>query len=257
MTPRSREFLDNDHLRGCDNGVNYFLTTLRPYFAEGAQNVFLYRVLNLFNHRRGNQEFMTIISNLEILLRRLRASWMDTMLVPELTQVPQQPCRLQPCCLRSMAGRSCGRWSGRKASAERPAESYWSDRTHENQYILTKWFQVCQDRHMSLFPITNSFVVLLFIIQPELPDGQREHLTSKLQNKGSLIHLYDPLETIKQKYYDLFIMSRTAIQDPSICLQNKQQRSFWIVDLGEYEGEKGFWVEDDEKREEGFIHACR
>ena len=43
----------------------------------------------------------------------------------------------------------------------------------------------------------------------ELSDGQRERLTRELQSKGILIHLYD-LETIKQKYYDLFIASRTA-----------------------------------------------
>ena len=28
---------------------------------------------------------------------------------------------------------------------------------------------------------------------------------------------------------------------------------FWIVGQGEYEGEEGFWVEDDENGEEGFI----
>ena len=95
------------------------------------------------------------------------------------------------------------------------------------------------------------FIALFFIIQSELSDGQRERLTIELQSKGILIHLYD-LETIKQKYYDLFIVSRTAIQDPNIRPHNKQ-RSFWIVDQGEYEGEEGFWVEDDENGEEGFM----
>ena len=56
------------------------------YFVKGAQNVFLYRVLNFSNHRRGNQGFVTFISKFEILLRRLRASWMDTMPKPELTR---------------------------------------------------------------------------------------------------------------------------------------------------------------------------
>ena len=60
---------DNDRLGDPENGVNYFLQTLRPYFVKGAQNV----------------EFVTFISKFEILLRRLRASWMDTMPKVELT----------------------------------------------------------------------------------------------------------------------------------------------------------------------------
>ena len=48
------------------------------------------------------------------------------------------------------------------------------------------------------------------------------------------------------------IVSRTAIQDPNIRPRNKQ-RLFWIFDQGEYEGEEGFWVEDEENGEEVFM----
>ena len=62
-----RELLENNRLVDPTNGVEYFLTTLRGYFLEGSQNVFLY-----------TGEFVTFISKFEILLRRLRASWEDT-----------------------------------------------------------------------------------------------------------------------------------------------------------------------------------
>ena len=91
---------------------------------------------------------------------------------------------------------------------------------------------------MLLFPFTNNFIILFFIIQSELSNGQHEWLTIELQSNGILNIIYD-LGIIKQKYYDFFIISRTTIQDLNI------RPSFWIVDQGEYEGEEGLWVEDE------------
>lgn len=60
---------------------------LRSYFIKGIYNIFLYRVLNFFNRRRDNHyRIMIFVNRLEILLRRLRASWMDAMSAPKLNQ---------------------------------------------------------------------------------------------------------------------------------------------------------------------------
>ena len=61
-----RELLDNEKLMNLDNGVEYILNFLRGYFLKGTSNVFLYRFLSLFNHCRGNSEFVTFISRFEI-----------------------------------------------------------------------------------------------------------------------------------------------------------------------------------------------
>ena len=41
-------------------------------------------------------------------------------------------------------------------------------------------------------------------------------------------------EMMKTQYHDLFITTRTSIQDPSI------RKTFYILEQGEYEGEEGF-----------------
>ena len=78
-----RELMSNERLIDPDTGVDYFLNFLRGYFLKGSQNVFLFRFLSFFNHRRGSGEFINFISKFEILLRRLKASWEDT--APEFT----------------------------------------------------------------------------------------------------------------------------------------------------------------------------
>ena len=58
---------------------------------------------------------------------------------------------------------------------------------------------------------------------------------------------------MKTQYHDLFITTTTSIQDPSIRPSggNRSDTSY-ILEQGEYEGEEGFWVEDEEGQE-GFI----
>ena len=60
-------------------------------------------------------------------------------------------------------------------------------------------------------------------------------------------------EMLKTHYHELFITTRTSIQDPSIRPQGgNRSNTFFIIEQGEYEGEEGFWVEDEEGLE-GFM----
>ena len=60
-------------------------------------------------------------------------------------------------------------------------------------------------------------------------------------------------EMLKTHYHELFITTRTSIQDPSIRPQGgNRSNAFFIIKQGEYEGEEGFWVEDEEGLE-GFM----
>ena len=62
-----------------------------------------------------------------------------------------------------------------------------------------------------------------------------------------------PYEMMKTQYHDLFITTRTSIQDPSIRPPGgNRSNTFYILEQGEYEGEEGFWVED-KKGLEGFM----
>ena len=58
---------------------------------------------------------------------------------------------------------------------------------------------------------------------------------------------------LKTHYHELFITTRTSIQDPSIRPQGgNRSNTFFILEQGEYEGEEGFWVEDEDGLE-GFM----
>ena len=58
---------------------------------------------------------------------------------------------------------------------------------------------------------------------------------------------------LKTHYHERFITTRTSIQDPSIRPQGgNRSNTFFIIEQGEYEGEEGFWVEDEEGLE-GFM----
>ena len=95
--------LQNDLLQDPDEGVNYFKNTLKKYFLKGATNVYLYRLLSFFNHRRQNQEFLIFTSKFEILLMRLKAAWMDLM--PVFTaQSPSFRQSVQDANARTIAG---------------------------------------------------------------------------------------------------------------------------------------------------------
>ena len=60
-------------------------------------------------------------------------------------------------------------------------------------------------------------------------------------------------EMLKTHYHELFITTRTSIQDPSIRPQGgNRSNTFFIIEQGEYEGEEGFWLEDEEGLE-GFM----
>ena len=60
-------------------------------------------------------------------------------------------------------------------------------------------------------------------------------------------------EMLKTHYHELFITTRTSIQDPSIRPQGgSRSNTFFITKQGEHEGEEGFWVEDEEGLE-GFM----
>ena len=67
--------LQNNLLQDADEGVNYFKNTLKKFFLKGLTNVYLYRLLSFFNHRRQNTEFLTSTSKFEILLMRLKAAF--------------------------------------------------------------------------------------------------------------------------------------------------------------------------------------
>ena len=55
---------------------------------------------------------------------------------------------------------------------------------------------------------------------------------------------------VKQLFMELFCTRRTGIADPTI---RHVKRCTFLVDEGEYDGEAGYWVAEEETGDEGFV----
>ena len=240
------------------NGVEYFKKTLRPYFVKGSTNVFLYRLLTFFNCRRGNQEFIQFISKFEVNLMRLRNAWMDTF--PEPVRTPANYFEKIGAANGKIAMENAEKrqkyerdmTAARLSGAQLPDEpEYQAQYDPENPQLIAEWVHTQREKHRMLFPFTENFIALFFIVQSDLSEAHRERLVSDLTLRGIQLHNYQ-YELLKSRYYDLFIVASTGIQDPHIRKSTKG-RTFWIAEMGEFDGEAGFWVEDDENHEEGFM----
>ena len=56
---------------------------------------------------------------------------------------------------------------------------------------------------------------------------------------------------VKQLLMELFCTTRTGIADPTI--RHVKRSTFLVIDEGEYEGETGYWVAEEETGDEGFV----
>ena len=127
-------------------------------------------------------------------------------------------------------------------------------RPPDNLEVLRQYLTGTQTRRRDAFPLSDNLLAQFFIIiiQSELSDQQRERLISAMSLRNISLENYTH-EMMKTQYHDLFITTRTSIQDPSIRPSGgNQSNTFYILEQGEYEGEEGFWVEDEEGLE-GFM----
>ena len=81
--------------------------------------------------------------------------------------------------------------------------------------VLRQYIQGMQDRQRDAFFFGDNLIAQFFIIQSELSDQQRERLTSATSLRNISLENYS-YEMLKTHYHELFITTRTSIQDPSI-----------------------------------------
>ena len=227
--------LENDLLQDPDEGVNYFTNTLKKCFLKGATNVYLYRLLSFFNHRRQNLKIRNPSHEIEGSMDGLDARLHGT--VPIISTVR----------------------TGRKRKNNRPtsASSWYPSMppvllNEDNPTVLRQYITGMQDRQRDAFPFGDNLIAQFFIIQSELSDQQRKRLTSAMSLRNISLEHYS-YQMLKTHYHELFITTRTSIQDPSIRPQGgNRSNTFFILEQGEHEGEEGFWVEDEDGLE-GFM----
>ena len=228
-----KKMLDNEQLRHERNGITYFKETLRPYFVKGANHVFLWRFMQLF--RRGNGEFVSWIARFEVASKKVMEAFMGLL---DLSTVPQ------------------------------PDDFNFTDILSQQQYMLLQGLQDPAERreaaerirsehidaskqaHRDTFPLSDNLMSLIFLVQSDLNEQQRERFVASMALRQINMNNYTYLG-VKGLFLDLFCGTATGTADPSI---RRQRRStFLVLDEGDLEEESEYWVMDQETGEEGFV----
>ena len=105
-------------------------------------------------------------------------------------------------------------------------------------------------RHARQFPLSDNLMSLIFLVQADPNEQQRERFVSSMNIRQIAMPQYTYLQW-KQLFVELFAVSCTGVADPNIT--HRKRSTFYVMEEGETEeGEYGFWVLDEETGEEGF-----
>ena len=229
-----KSLLDRERLRNAEDGVNYFKRELRPHFVKGNQSVFLWRFFQLFRASRGQQEFLRWIGRYQVLIKRLMDAWMDLheiqtdeaiLAIPEYQQGVFEAEQL----------------AGARLTPEQIADS------------IRDYRAATQRRHRNSFPLTDNMVSLVMVVQADLTEMQRERFASSMSLRGMSVQQYTTM-AVRDMFIELFCAPRSSLENPSLRTGTVQnQRSFCILEEGEMDGVTGYWAEDDDTGDVGFL----
>ena len=224
-----KSLLERDRLRDPDHGVRYFKDTIRPHFVKGTQSVFLWRFFQFLRFYRGQQDLLRWIGRLSVVRKRLQDSWMDLLTATN----DQDPVFHQDLADLNVA---------RQANGEQPVDA---------QAAYPQWADRRRRRHEEQFPISDNLFALMFTVQADLNEHQRERLTSHMTIRGINVQQYT-FEGLREAFIELFCAPKSGLDNPSYRTAG-QNRSFCVYEYGECDGQTGYWVQDEETEEEGFV----
>ena len=191
--------------------------------------------MQLFRTWRGNGEFVSWIARFEVASKKVMEAFMGLL---DLSTVPQ------------------------------PDDFNFTDILSQQQYMLLQGLQDPAERrenaerirsehidalkqaHRDTFPLSDNLMSLIFLVQSDLNEQQRERFVASMALRQINMNNYTYLG-VKGLFLDLFCGTATGTADPSI---RRQRRStFLVLDEGDLEEESGYWVMDQETGEEGFV----
>ena len=83
-----KERLARERLKNLETGVEYLLSTLRPYFVKEGQSVFLYNLFQVLRCNRGQSDFQRWMVRYEVAGHKAVDAWLDittpSQILPEL-----------------------------------------------------------------------------------------------------------------------------------------------------------------------------
>lgn len=175
------------------------------------------------------------IGRFEIASCRVITAWMDLL---DLNQVPQVD---DPAFADGITQQQAAELQGIDDMDER--------RTKPDE-IREEMVGVVRNAHRQLFPLNDNLMSLIFLVQADLNEAQRERFVSSMSLRQIEMPGYIYL-AVKQLFLELFCVTRTSIADPQI--RQGRKSAFLVQEEGLLEGEEGFWVTEEETGEEGFV----
>ena len=266
-----KPLLLNSELKKPD-GLNYLINKLRGNYVKGAVSVFLWRFLGFVTQQRPRgMEVVQWIPRVQVKKMRLIDSWVACAPVQEdktdseyLAWLDEENERRDDEARAFRAANPApqapqgGVFSGMGASAQPPPSRPELPDTMKTldatdpkalEFYNTK---LREDQRMK-FPLSENMLALLFMVSAELNETMRERLVSTLLQKDTRIEDYDTT-TIEGIFRDLYASVNTGFADPFVNRKkDKRQRSYILLDHGEWLGELGYWVQDEEDLREGFF----
>ena len=229
-----RRTLDREKLKQ-ENGVEYFLNTLRPQFLKGVQNVFLFRLFQFMRLRRGRRDIHQWLARYALMRKRLGDSWNDLYTPPAVGHVftTEQTDELVDWCSKQ----------GVNVRDLNPAEKQ------------AKYDNMLRIKHEQNFPFGENLYTLIFMIQSELSESQRTLLTTQLTLRNVRLPDYN-FELMRTLFLECLAGPKSTLDDPNVRPRSQGgngNRSFFIEEEGQMDGQEGYWAEDVETGLEGFL----
>ena len=108
-----------------------------------------------------------------------------------------------------------------------------------------------RENHRQLFPLSDNLYALIFIVLADLSENQRERLTSTLTLRGYDVQTYS-FEIVRDLFMELFCAPKSSLDNPNLRTSGGN-RAFCVLEQGELCDEYGYWAEDEETGEVGFL----
>ena len=228
-----KDYLDPEQLREAGEGVDYLKRTLRPFFVKGTSHVFLWRFMQIFKAHRGQQDLLRWMGRFGVLVKRLKESWMDCLTTLSMEQIIVHP-----------------EYIALMRRAEQNRNGYLDE--EEQQQVVQEFLRARRQAHENRFPFNDNLMALVMVVQADLTEQQRERMTSTMVTQGVHVENYT-YQGIRQVFTELFCAPKNSWENPSLRGGRTQGRSFCILGDGELDGAYGYWVEDDDSGEQGFL----
>ena len=206
-----KSMLDNALLRDPDRGLAHFKDTLRPYFVKGVKHVFLWRFLQMFRTYRRQSEFVHWIGRFEIAQKRLLASWSDLLDISDLPEAGT------PAFTAALTDEQRLHYNQIVTD---------EDKLAYQQELREQTITNRRTRHAQQFPLSNNLMSLIFLVQADLNEQQRERFVSSMNIRQIAMPQYTYLQ-VKQLFLELFAVSRTGVADPNIT--HRKRSNFYVI----------------------------